>query len=145
MSNSSCKNHTCGKDVARVASESDAAAPVTLPTSNETIPPAVDIIETDKEFIIVADMPGAEPETVEVSCDNGELTIFGAVADEEDNDEEVTCLCCQCEPGDYARNFQIGESIDADGITADFVDGVLTVKLPKRAEVQPKKIAVSKK
>ncbi|MDO5554300.1 MAG: Hsp20/alpha crystallin family protein [Planctomycetia bacterium] len=145
MTNCACKDSESGKKVAKVSGcSSEQGAPVTLPTTNETIPPLVDIIETDKDFIILADMPGAGPETIDVSFDNGELTIFGAVEDDADNEEECVCVCCQCEPGDYARKFQIGDAIDTDNITATFENGVLAVTLPKREEVQPKKISISK-
>ena len=127
------------------------AATVPETTGNESIAteleyetPLVDIIEDANEFIIIADMPGASPETVDVQYDNGELTIIGEeVVDGET--EDFACVCSQFEPGNYFRSFQIGEGINADHISADYSDGVLTVHLPKRAEVQPRKIAVGKK
>ncbi|MDO4586874.1 MAG: Hsp20/alpha crystallin family protein [Planctomycetia bacterium] len=105
--------------------------------------PLVDIVENDNEFIIFADMPGVSEETIDVKYNDGELCISGNAVDEKDL-EDVTFRCYQFDPGNYFRNFRIGESINSDAITADYADGVLTVHLPKREEIQPRKIAVNK-
>lgn len=111
--------------------------------SERTIP-AVDIIELDNEFVIVADMPGADEETIDVSFHAPELTISGEI-EETDSDEEVVFRCQQFNPGDYSRTFRVGESIDAEKMSADYKDGVLTVHLPKKEELEPRKISVNKK
>lgn len=113
-------------------------------TFDEQIFPAVDIIENGNEFLILADMPGASEESIDVGFNAGELTISGEV--EADHDEEdVLFRCRQFTPGEYFRAFRIGESIDADRISADYNDGVLTVHLPKKEELEPRKITVNKK
>lgn len=114
------------------------------PEQNEPTIPAVDIIELDNEFVIVADMPGADEETIDVSFNAPELTISGEI-EEVDSDEEVVFRCRQFDPGDYSRTFRVGESIDAEKMSADYKDGVLTVHLPKKEELEPRKICVNKK
>ena len=118
----------------------------TTPSEEQTVP-LVDIIEEENQFLILADMPGVGEEDIDVNYSDGELTISGTFdeTDEEGDLENVTFRCCQFDPGDYFRTFRVGESINAEGITADYANGVLTVRLPKREEVQPKKIAVRKK
>ena len=113
-------------------------------SENETAIPMVDIIETDQDFLIIADMPGVLTESVDLQFSAGELTITGEV-EREEGEEEMTCRCHQFIPKNYFRVFRIGETIDGEKISADFENGVLTIKLPKRAEIQPKKIAIQKK
>lgn len=100
--------------------------------------PPVDILETDNELIIYADMPGVEPDAIDIRFDNGELVIHGKVNVPEDRDY----LLQEYGLGDYYRTFAVYESIDSEHIEASFKDGVLTVRLPKAAEARPKKIPV---
>lgn len=109
-------------------------------TKNETYyAPQVDIYETEKEVIVVADMPGVQPEGVDLSLEDNILTIQG-------RREEVThsgrMVLEEYEPGHYLRRFTVAETIDQEGIEASLADGVLRVRLPKAAPAQPKKIAV---
>lgn len=120
--------------------------------SEERAVPAVDIIEGPNEFILVADLPGAEEDSIDVEVNGGELTISAETIDEapdaeeeEVEEEEVVCRCRRFEPGNFFRSFRIAESIDADRISADYRNGVLTVKLPKKAELEPRKISVGNK
>ena len=112
--------------------------------TNETALPPVDIIETDKDFFIIADMPGATEDSIDVQFNGGELTITGEM-EKGNEEEEVVCRCRQFLPTRYYRTFRLGESINSDAIAADYDNGVLTIQLPKRAEIQPKKISVNKK
>lgn len=146
----SCTHHkNCGNKLAKATqtapekNQSDTA----LVVEEEYITPLVDIIENDNEFIIVADMPGASSDGIDVKFDNGELSIYGQAEVDDDGEEEENIIfrCHQFEPGNYFRNFRIGESINPDAISADYADGVLTVHLPKREEIQPRKINVAKK
>ncbi len=115
-------------------------------SQEEFAAPLVDIIEYDDEFVILADMPGVAEEGVDVNFNEGELTIFGAVEEADCcGDEEIVVRACQFNPNDYYRSFRVGESIDSDSIRAEFQDGVLTVRLPKRGEIQPRKIEINKK
>lgn len=145
MRSSTHHKSCCSKLAKSTATTPDnAQTDSTRVVEEEYITPLVDIIENDDEFVIVADMPGATSEGIDVQFDNGELSIYGE-AEEDGEEEEVTFRCHQFEPGNYFRNFRIGESINPDAIVADFADGVLTVHLPKREEIQPRKISVTKK
>ncbi len=145
----SCTHHkSCGNKLVKAAQTAPGKpqGDTTLVVEEEYITPLVDIIENDDEFIIVADMPGASSDGIDVKFDNGELSIYGqADVDSEEEAEDIVFRCHQFEPGNYFRNFRIGESINPDAISADYADGVLTVHLPKREEIQPRKINVAKK
>jgi HSP20 family molecular chaperone IbpA len=94
--------------------------------------PPVDIYENEQELLVVADFPGVSPEAVNVRLDPPEFRIEGRV----DNGGE------DAPPVLYSRIFRIDERIDADGITAELKNGLLTVHLRKAAALQPRKIAV---
>ena len=109
-------------------------------TKNETYyAPQVDIYETEKEVIVVADMPGVEPDGVDLSLEDNVLTIQGRRVEEKHSGRMVLE---EYEPGHYLRRFTVAETIDQEQIEASLSDGVLRVRLPKAAPAQPKKIAV---
>jgi HSP20 family protein len=101
--------------------------------------PRVDIFESADEVVLQCDMPGVRPQEVDVRFEKGELSLYGKVqprqAPAEYLDEEYGV-------GDFYRSFAIAPEIDADKISAECRDGVLTVHLPKQEKVKPKRIAV---
>lgn len=145
MRSGTCMKRPCGKNLVKASANLPEETTDNSQVQEEMTAPLVDIIEDDNEFIIIADMPGADTETIDVKYNDGELTIFADTIDQLGDEEDVDFSCLQFDPGSYFRNFRIGESINSDAITADYNDGVLTVHLPKREEIQPRKIAVKKK
>ncbi len=103
--------------------------------------PAVDIKEEADRFLITADLPGVDPKEIEITMDNGVLTIKGErkseVRDEKDGYKRVERVS-----GTFYRRFSLPDSADAERIEAKGKDGVLEVTLPKHEKVQPRKIAV---
>lgn len=101
--------------------------------------PRVDIYETADEVVLLCDLPGVKPQDLNVRFAKGELGLHGKVqprpAPAEYLEEEYAV-------GDFYRSFAISPEINADKISADFRDGVLTVRLPKQERVKPKRIAV---
>ena len=103
--------------------------------------PPVDILENDQELLLLADVPGATSEGVEVEFEKGMLTITANVA-ERISGEAVRPLRKDYGVGSYRRTFEIGERIDPEKIIARLNQGVLSVTLPKKPELQPRKIVV---
>jgi HSP20 family protein len=103
--------------------------------------PGVDIIESKNELLLIADVPGARPEDVEIDYEQGMLTLHARVEPRR-KEEETEWLLYEYGVGDFYRSFQIGEAIDASKIEAEFKDGVLTVHLPKTEAAKPRKIQV---
>jgi HSP20 family molecular chaperone IbpA len=101
--------------------------------------PRVDILETEKELLLFAEMPGVRSEDVELRYENGELVLHGKV---QANPENRAMLLHEYEEGDYYRVFRIDETIDPTKIEAESKNGVLTVHLPKTEAVRPRQIAV---
>lgn len=110
----------------------------------ERCAPSVDVVEFDDAYVVTAEMPGVCDDSVDVDFQNGELTICGRVADCRRR-EDATRRTAGFEPKDYYRSFRVGNTIDSDKIEADFCDGLLTLRLPKRQEIQPRKIAINQK
>ncbi len=110
----------------------------------ERCAPSVDVVEFDDAYVVTAEMPGVCDDSVDVDFQNGELTICGRVADCRRRGD-ATRRTAGFEPKDYYRSFRVGGTIDSDKIKADFCDGLLTLRLPKRQEIQPRKIAINQK
>jgi HSP20 family molecular chaperone IbpA len=101
--------------------------------------PRFDVYEDASEYVLTGDLPGVAPEGLEVTFENGELSIYGQVQPRYD---ECRCFAGEYGIGDYRRTFSIGELIDGENISAELKNGVLTVHLPKRPEAKPRKIEV---
>lgn len=110
------------------------------PRSECCFKPAVDIIERNDELVIVADLPGTSGENVSVEFEDGTLTLRATI--ERRQPEGTTYVQHEYRVGDYCRTFQIGDAIDADNIAAEYADGVLTLHLPKRESLKPRRILV---
>ena len=101
--------------------------------------PRVDILETDKELTLFAEMPGVRPEDVNLRYENGELVLHGKV---QPRPPGRPMLLHEYEEGDFYRVFRIDESVDATKIEAEARNGVLTVHLPKVEAARPRQINV---
>ncbi len=105
--------------------------------------PNVDILEHGDELLVVADVPGASSDSIDVRFEDGMLEIQAAVPPRECDGH--TSLLREYDVGDYYRSFQVSEAIDAGKISAQYADGVLTLHLPKAEALKPRKIAVAAK
>jgi len=103
--------------------------------AGETIAPAVSIYETEDAFLVSADMPGADRGSIRVRADAGSLTI-GATLHADGTNE------MQEHRRGYARQFVLTGGIDHTSATADFANGVLTVRLPKTVDSRRREIPV---
>lgn len=103
--------------------------------------PLADITEDDKEFLVKAELPEMKKEDVKVTVENGVLRITGERKAEK---EEKTKKYHRIERGygSFERAFTLPDGADGNKVTADYKDGVLTVRLPKTAEAKPKAIEV---
>ena len=105
--------------------------------------PPVDVRETDQELIFVVEIPGMEAKNVEVTTENGVLTIRGERIDEQKEGEEGRLHLAERNYGSFARRFQLPHGIDSEKIQADVEFGVLTLRVPKAALPEPKQIRVN--
>ena len=103
--------------------------------------PNVDILEQDDELLVLADVPGARGDAIDVKFEDGMLAIHAPVAPRQDEGQDY--LLQEYGLGDYYRTFQVSETVDAAKISAQYADGVLTLHLPKAEAAKPRKIAVN--
>jgi len=102
--------------------------------------PDVDIIEKKDSILLIADMPGVDEKTVDITLEKDILTIYGRVdVDVADNLELVHR---EYGTGDYQRIFTISDEINRDGIKATVKNGILQLLLPKAEVAKTKKIPV---
>jgi len=118
------------------SAESDGSSAV---TSHWT--PAVDIREEPGEFVLTADLPGVEASDIEVTMQEGMLVIRGERKLER-SDEGGGFKRVERVHGSFYRRFTLPDVADPEGVSARSENGVLTVKIPKRAATQPRKISV---
>lgn len=102
--------------------------------------PAVDIRETDQELTFAIEIPGSESGDVEVTTENGVLTVHGERT--EMWKDEGRYHLSERGSGSFVRRFQLPDGIDTDLIEAEVENGLLQVRIPKSALPQPKKINV---
>jgi HSP20 family protein len=118
--------------------EVDKAQESTVPT--RTFMPTADIFETEDALTVVLEMPGVSKDNVDVSVENGVLTIEGRI--DFQKYEGLQPVYGEYNVGHYRRSFRISSQVDQDKITAEMRDGVITLALPKTEEAKPRRIAV---
>jgi HSP20 family protein len=101
--------------------------------------PAVDIFDTQKELIMLADMPGVNSDNVEIDLNEDILTILGKIQVEDKGQTILT----EYRMGNYFRTFRLTEVVDSSKITASMSDGVLKITLPKVEKAVPRKIQIT--
>ena len=107
--------------------------------SNEKyIRPAVNIIETEEGLVITADIPGAAKDALDVNVEKGILTISAPAQ----QTLPGTSAYREFVLGNYYRQFTIPESLDHEKAKAEYVNGILTLRVPLAEVAKPKRIAV---
>jgi HSP20 family protein len=104
--------------------------------------PKVDIRETDMALTFAVELPGIKLEHLELTTDESVLTIHGAKTDETNVAEEGRYHLVERTYGAFTRRFQLPQGVDAEKIEAGVENGILTVRIPKMALAQPKKIRI---
>jgi HSP20 family protein len=99
--------------------------------------PAADIYETDSGYVVAMDLPGIDREALEIDVDDSRLVVKGTrtIAESKQHRSERP-------RGKFLRTFSVPGSVDQAKIGAEFKDGVLHIRLPKRSEQKPKKIDI---
>jgi HSP20 family molecular chaperone IbpA len=109
------------------------------PRAHRTVAPAVDVFENADEILVIADVPGAPGDAIDVRVENDTLTI----ATHRPAAPESRALGREYEEFDFTRTFRLPRGIDGGNVRAESRDGTLIVRLPKAAAAKPRKIPVS--
>jgi HSP20 family protein len=110
--------------------------------AGDTFVPAMDIKEREDEYVVRTDLPGVRKEDINVTLENGLLTITAERKSDEERKEGEQDLRREVRYGRYMRSLRLGTQIDEKAVKASYRDGVLELTLPKAEEVKPRKIAV---
>jgi HSP20 family molecular chaperone IbpA len=127
----------------QVKEKQELAVPAELTKPGPVFTPAVDIFETEKEITLLADLPGVQPNDLNIDLRENVLTLTGDVAPWEGAEEED--LLIEYDIGRYFRKFTLSEVIDQEKqekIDAQLNDGVLRLTLPKVEKAAPRKISI---
>lgn len=113
-----------------------------LARRSESFRPAVDILEKDNKILLRCELPGIEEKDLDLKLDGRTLTIKG---ERKQEIESAGCVYHQVEStcGTFSRSFDLPQSVDLEKISAAFKDGVLTIMIPQRPEVQPRTIQIN--
>jgi HSP20 family protein len=104
--------------------------------------PAVDVKESADEIVVTAELAGLRQEDVNVTVQNGVLTISGEKRPAVTERENAGYHLQELHYGRFERSFSLPQSVAADGVRASLANGVLTVKLPKTAAAKPRRIKI---
>ena len=103
--------------------------------------PAIDVVDRKDEIVLRADLPGLTEKDVELTLQDGNLTIRGE-RKEEKEEKDDNYYCCERTYGSFSRSLAVPASVDAEKINATFKNGVLEVHLPKTRESTGKKVEI---
>jgi HSP20 family protein len=107
--------------------------------------PAVDIHEYGDRFELYVDVPGVDPNKVELTLEGGVLTLSGLRAEQGTNNrgEEPQYQRTERGIGHFYRRFVLPDTVDSDKVNASGKNGVLTVTIPKQAKAMPRRIQIA--
>lgn len=114
-----------------------------IPPAPASFLPAVDVVDDAEGVVLRADVPGILPENIKLSFESGILTLAGERKDEL-SDKTQTYHRCERGWGAFERRFTLPSDLDGAGISASYAAGVLTIRLPKRAEAKGRTIEIKK-
>jgi HSP20 family protein len=100
--------------------------------------PPLEVRETDEEYLVMLDLPGVKSEDVTIEVNDQVLTVSGSRVPVESGEAQVA----ERPYGAFARTLTLPKGVESDAIAAGYADGVLSLHIPKPAQVKPKRIAI---
>ena len=112
--------------------------------------PSVDVKETEKTYVLEAELPGLEEKDIEIRLDGNTLTLQSKQLEERNEEKEANAgdgnfLIRERRFSSFSRSFKLPENADKEGITASFKNGILVLEIGKKTEAQARLIQISKK
>ena len=111
-------------------------------TTSRDLVPAVEVSETEDQYVVRAEMPGVRKDDIDVNLEDGILTISAETRSETEEREGERVIRQERRFGKYLRSLRLGTDVDATRVKAVYRDGVLELSLPKAEQSKPKKIEV---
>lgn len=127
------------RDLDRLTEQLLATNPTGGPRSPRFMP--MDVYRTGDQYVLLADLPGVDPATLDIHLDNGVLTVK---AERHTRVEDgAQWIASERFAGSYLRQLSVGDGVDVENISASYDNGVLTLRLPVADRVKPRRIEVS--
>ena len=105
--------------------------------------PSVDVEENPQEILVTAELPGVQPDDVNVTVENGILAISGEKREErQENGADSNTYIVERRYGRFERSFTLPKSVSPDQVKAEFDNGLLRIRLPKTEQAKPRRIEV---
>lgn len=104
--------------------------------------PAVNVAESADELVLTAEIPGINPEDIELTVENNTLTLSGDRTIVREENTELRYHVWERSSGSFKRSFTLPRTVRTEEIAADYENGVLTVRIPKAAEAKSRKIEI---
>jgi HSP20 family protein len=111
------------------------------PVRHRNFEPRIDVKETEKSFVINAELPGLSKDDFKLTVENNVLTLSGEKKSVHEEKREGFYRS-ERSYGAFQRSFRLTDSVDSKKIKADYNDGILTVEIPKSAKAKPQEIEV---
>jgi len=96
----------------------------------------------DGSYHVQADLPGVDPDSIEVTVDSGALTIRAERSPTYSESQQV--IVAERSQGSFSRQLSLGEGVDSENLTADYADGVLHVTIPASPRSQPRRVEITR-
>jgi len=129
-----------GTEVTTPAASNDGKSSLANAATAGSLRPLVDIFETRDGITLQADMPGVSRESLNLRVDGTNLLVEGTIGIAPE--QQMSALYADVRATQYRRSFALGNELETSSIEANLRDGVLTIHIPKRAELRPRKIEV---
>jgi HSP20 family protein len=110
--------------------------------AGQGLAPRLDVVERDGEFVVQAELPGVKKDDIDVSLEDGVLTITAETKSETEEKEGERVIRQERRYGKYLRSLRLGTEVDEKQVKASYKDGILELTLPKAEAVKPRKINV---
>ena len=106
--------------------------------------PTVDVRETEKSYVLEAELPGFDEKDIEIRLNGTNLSIESKKAEEKDEGNDRNYLIRERRVASFSRSFKLPENADPEGVSASFKNGILSMEIQKRAESQTRMIPILK-
>ena len=116
--------------------------PMVTRGNGQQVVPAMDVTEREKEYVVKTELPGVKKDDINVTVQNGMLTITAEAKQESEEKEKGRVIRQERRYGKYMRHLRLDTDVDEGNVKATYEDGVLELTLPKVEAVQPKRIPV---
>jgi HSP20 family protein len=124
-----------------MSTRNDITTPSPAQEAPRAVQPAIDVYETDASITLLADMPGVPREQLEIHVEGDSLLIQGEAKPQIPADLEP--LWAEVRTPRFRRSFTLSRELDTSRIEANLKDGVLTLRIPKQAQAQPRRVQVN--